>query len=32
MSESHETQFVHVVAEFGCNGGHNDMYPPTTNP
>jgi hypothetical protein len=29
MTESHETQFVYVVAEFGCNSSHNDMYPPT---
>ncbi len=29
MTESHETQFVYVVAEFGCNSSHNDMYPPS---
>lgn len=21
---------IYVVTEFGCNSGHNDMYPPTT--
>ncbi len=29
MTETHETQYVYVVTEFGCNSGHNDMYPPS---
>ena len=29
MTESHETQYVYVVTEFGCNSSHNDMYPPS---
>ena len=24
-----EPQYVYTVTEFGCNSGHNDMYPPT---
>jgi hypothetical protein len=29
MTEIHDTQYVYVVTEFGCNSSHNDMYPPT---